>query len=64
MSSRHAGAGKRIGCGGFRVHNFPASRVDRIDWDDITAVSALKQRALAQAIKRARFLGLLPYVIK
>ena len=29
----------------------------------ITAVSAKKQRDLAQAIKRARFLGLLPYVI-
>lgn|SRR4051812_33837689 len=29
----------------------------------ITAVSAKKQRELAQAIKRARFLGLLPYVI-
>ncbi len=30
----------------------------------ITAVSAKKQRELAQAIKRSRFLGLLPYVIK
>ena len=30
----------------------------------ITAVSAKKQRELARAIKRARFLGLLPYVIK
>ena len=30
----------------------------------ITAVSAKKQRELAQAVKRARFLGLLPYVIK
>ena len=30
----------------------------------ITAVSMKKQRDLAQAIKRARFLGLLPYVIK
>jgi small subunit ribosomal protein S18 len=30
----------------------------------ITAVSAKKQRELAQAIKRARFLGLLPYVVK
>ncbi|RME63091.1 MAG: 30S ribosomal protein S18, partial [Alphaproteobacteria bacterium] len=28
----------------------------------ITAVSAKKQRALAQAIKRARHLGLLPYI--
>lgn len=30
----------------------------------ITAVSAAKQRELARAIKRARFLGLLPYVLK
>ena len=30
----------------------------------ITAVSAKKQRELAKAIKRARFLGLLPFVIK
>ncbi len=29
----------------------------------ITAVTAKKQRQLAKAIKRARFLGLLPYVI-
>ena len=29
----------------------------------ISAVSQKKQRELAQAIKRARFLGLLPYVI-
>ena len=29
----------------------------------ITAVSAKKQRELAQAIKRARFLALLPYVV-
>ena len=30
----------------------------------ITAVSAKKQRELARAIKRARYLGLLPYVIQ
>ncbi|HVQ11644.1 MAG TPA: 30S ribosomal protein S18 [Methyloceanibacter sp.] len=30
----------------------------------ITAVSAKKQRELAKAIKRARFLGLLPYLIQ
>ena len=30
----------------------------------ITAVSAKKQRELAKAIKRARYLGLLPYVIR
>ena len=29
----------------------------------ITSVSHKKQRELAQAVKRARFLGLLPYVI-
>lgn len=29
----------------------------------ITAVSAKRQRELARAIKRARYLGLLPYVI-
>jgi small subunit ribosomal protein S18 len=29
----------------------------------ITAVSSKKQRILGQAIKRARFIGLLPYVI-
>ena len=28
----------------------------------ITAVSSIKQRELARAIKRARFLGLLPYL--
>jgi len=30
----------------------------------ITAVSQKKQRELAKAIKRARFLGLLPYVVR
>ena len=30
----------------------------------ITAVSATKQRELARAIKRARFLALLPYLIR
>ena len=30
----------------------------------ITAVSAKKQRELAKAIKRARHIGLLPYVVK
>ena len=30
----------------------------------ITAVSTKRQRELAQAIKRARFLGLLPYLVK
>ena len=30
----------------------------------ITAVSTKKQRELAQAIKRARHIGLLPYLVK
>ena len=30
----------------------------------ITAVSARKQRELSKAIKRARYLGLLPFVIR
>jgi len=30
----------------------------------ITAVSTKNQRALANAIKRARFMALLPYVVK
>jgi len=30
----------------------------------ITAVSARKQRELARAIKRARFMALLPYVVR
>ena len=30
----------------------------------ITAVSAKKQRELAKAIKRSRFLGLLPYILR
>jgi small subunit ribosomal protein S18 len=30
----------------------------------ITAVSAKRQRELARAVKRARYLGLLPYVIR
>jgi len=30
----------------------------------ITSVSNKKQRELSQAIKRARYMGLLPYVIK
>ncbi len=30
----------------------------------ITAVSARKQRELARAIKRARFLGLIPYLVR
>ena len=38
------------------------ARQDRAEPD--TAVSTKKQRELARAIKRARYLGLLPYVIQ
>ena len=30
----------------------------------ISAVSALKQRELARAIKRARFIGIMPYAVQ
>ena len=54
---------------------FTGSNAPKIDYKDsklrgkivpsrITAVSAKKQRELARAVKRARFLGLLPYVIR
>src|SRR5258708_7744050 len=43
----------------------PAPAVQEIERQPgITAVSAKKQRELAKAIKRARFLALLPYVVK
>ena len=45
------------------LHSFVAER-GKIVPSRITAVSAKKQRELAKAIKRARFLGLLPYVLK
>ena len=56
---------------------FSGENAPRIDYKDvkllqrgkivpsrITAVSSSKQRELARAIKRARFLALLPYTIK
>ena len=50
---------------------FSGANAPKIDYKDvklvpsrITAVSAKKQRELARAVKRARFLGLLPYVIR
>ena len=45
------------------VHRFVSER-GKIVPSRITAVSTKKQRELAQAIKRARFLGLLPYMVK
>ena len=54
---------------------FAAKDAPKIDYKDIkllqrfiserriTAVSVKKQRELAKAIKRARYLGLLPYVM-
>jgi small subunit ribosomal protein S18 len=49
---------------------FTGPNAPKIDYKDvrmlqryISAVCTKKQRELAQAIKRARFLGLLPYVI-
>ena len=46
-----------------RLQRFVSER-GKIVPSRITAVSAKEQRELAQAIKRARFLGLLPYVIR
>uniref|UniRef100_A0A7C1SXG8 Small ribosomal subunit protein bS18 n=1 Tax=Agrobacterium albertimagni TaxID=147266 RepID=A0A7C1SXG8_9HYPH len=45
-----------------RLRKFMSER-GKIVPSRITAVSQKKQRELAQAIKRARFLGLLPYVV-
>ncbi|OYX71295.1 MAG: 30S ribosomal protein S18 [Caulobacter sp. 32-67-35] len=45
-----------------KVCPFSGAGAPKIDY--ITAVSAKKQRELAKAIKRARFLALLPYVVK
>ena len=46
----------------------PAAGLHVRTWQDrpqrITAVSAKKQRELAKAIKRARHIGLLPYIVK
>ena len=47
----------------FRLLSRYVSERGKIVPSRITAVSAKKQRELAIAIKRARFLGLLPYLI-
>ena len=47
----------------FRLLSRYVSERGKIVPSRITAVSAKKQRELATAIKRARFLGLLPYLI-
>ena len=46
-----------------RLQGFVSER-GKIVPSRITAVSAKKQRELAREIKRARHLGLLPYVVK
>lgn len=45
------------------LQNFMSER-GKIVPSRITAVSTKKQRELSQAIKRARHLGLLPYIVK
>ena len=72
MSFMQSGAGARRPF--FRRRKscpFSGANAPKIDYKDvkllpsrITAVSAKKQRELARAIKRARFLGLLPYMIR
>jgi small subunit ribosomal protein S18 len=47
-----------------RLHSRIVSKRGKIVPSRITSVCAKKQRELAQAIKRARFIALLPYVIK
>ena len=54
----------RIGYKDVRLLQGFVSERGKIVPSRITAVSTKKQRELAKAIKRARHLGLLPYVVK
>ena len=56
--------GEEVGFRDVRLLGRYISERGKIVPSRITAVSAKKQRELSKAIKRARFLGLLPYVIK
>ncbi len=47
-----------------RLMNRFISELGQILPSRITSVSAKKQRALSNAVKRARFLALIPYVVK
>ena len=55
---------KSIGLQDVRLLQGFVSERGKIVPSRITAVSTRKQRELAQAIKRARHLGLLPYIVK
>jgi len=55
---------RRIDCKDTRLLQGYVSERGKIVPSRITAVSAKKQRELSQAIKRARHLGLMPYVVK
>ena len=54
----------QIDCKDVRLLQGFVSERGKIVPSRITAVSAPKQRELAQAIKRARHIGLLPYIVK
>jgi len=56
--SPHAAGGRRPFFRRRKSCPFSGANAPKIDYKDV------KQRELAQAIKRARFLGLLPYVIR
>ena len=54
--------GSKIDDKDVKMHSRYISEKGKIIPSRITSVSAKKQRELARAIKRARYLGLLPYV--